>query len=68
MLVATQAQGNDQQKAELTSSEQILAETLHNLLVSLKVINPDIPVDPIQLIVVGTEYAEHLTQEEAGAS
>lgn len=68
MLVATQAQGNDQQKAELTSSEQMLAETLHNLLVSLKVINPDIPVDPIQLIVAGTEYAEHLTREEAGAT
>lgn len=68
MLVATQAQGNDQCEAKLTSSEQMLAETLHNLLVALKVINPDISVDPIQLIMAGTEYAQHLAQEEASAS
>lgn len=64
MLVATQAQGNDQCEAKLTSSEQMLAETLHNLLVAIKVINPDVPVDPVQLIMAGTEYTDHLNQKE----
>lgn len=53
---------------QATRRHDDLAKALYNVLVGLKVINPEIPLDGAQLLMISESFEEHLnaTSQEAG--
>lgn len=52
---------------EAEHHKTILLETLTNLLVAAKVINPNIPCAPAMLVCIATEYTDYLESENERA-
>lgn len=67
MLVNDSAQGNDQGMAPedaLTARETLLAKALQDVLVAAGMLDPNVPVSPVELLAASEAYVEYASHAD----